>query len=339
MRKTIIKLLQKHDILQIVSMQESFFMHSTLAKDIKLSAELIELNFVKRSPIQNPIVLSYKEDADLYLWFVKQDKKDAKILVPESFLIYKALRQKREGVFVFETEPKQIYVLKERKLKAAFVSYETIDVLGIELIQDEYDLDSSVVFDAQMFQQLKQKALQELSLVELFSFTQIHLERENLKTLFVEKLSYPLISLLVLFMAVTYMQGYFLEKRADALMQEYQKLKNQNSKTKSAIRKHNEEVEKLENFFQKEFDPIDPFKVIYDLSKVITPKDKATVTYLTITNGRIKIRIESDDDAIKYLKRFNAIPYLEEIVIENTFKPRNGHKMHTYTMKIKAVHE
>lgn len=339
MRKTITELLLKYDILQIVSMEESFFMHSTLAKDVKLSAELIQLNFVKLSPVPNPVVISYKEGEELYLWFVKQEKRDAKILLPESFLIYKALKEKQEGIFVFKTHPKRIYVLKERKLQAAFVSYETIDDLGIELIKDEYDLDNSAVYDAQMYDRLKQKALQELSVFELLNFIQIDLDKESLKTIFVEKLSYPLISLLVLYMTVTYLQGYFLEKRADALMQEYQKFKNQNSKTKSAIRKHNEEVEKLEDFFQKEFDPVDPFKVVFDLSKVVAPRDKATVTYLTITNGRIKIRIESDDDAIKYLKRFNAIPYLEEIVIENTFKPRNGHKMHTYTMKIKAAHE
>ena len=130
-----------------------------------------------------------------------------------------------------------------------------------------------------------------------------------------------------------------MQKKADTLTQEYQTLKTKNSDVKNAIRKHNREVKKLEKFFTMEFESVEPMKITDDLYTVITPKDRAIVTLFSIFSGSVKIKIKTKDDAIKYLKRFNAINYLRDIVIDNTFKRRDGYKIHTFTMQIKADNE
>ncbi len=339
MHKLIIQLLLKYDVLKVIPMQESFFKVSSLTKKVKLSPELIQLNYAKLSPIANPTILSYKEDNVIYLWFVQKQKLHEKILIPESFLIYKALRNRQKGVFVFETVPKQIYVLKEKRLQAAFTTYESANTASISIIKDEYDLKDLEVLDVNEHKKLLENELERLTVKELFTFMQFKMDKENLKKFFVQKLTYPIVSLLFIYMIVTYAQGYFMQKKEDALTQEYQTLKTKNSNVKNAIRKHNREVEKLEKFFKTEFEPIDPLKITYDLYKIITPKDKATVSFFSVTNGIVKIKIKTKDDAIKYLKRFNAIAYLTDIVIDNTFKQRDGYKIHTFTMKLKAENE
>ncbi len=339
MHKLIIQLLLKHDILKVVPMQESFFKASVFTKKVKLSPELIQLNYAKLSPIADPAIISYKEESVIYLWFFKKHGLNEKILIPESFLIYKALRNRQDGVFVFETTPKQIYVLKEKRLQAAFVSYETDDAPSISIIKDEYDLKDLEILPTKEHEKLLQNELERLTFKELFTFMQLKMDKENLKKFFVQKLSYPIVSLLFIYMFVSYAQGYFLQKKADTLTQEYQILKTENSDVKNAIRTHNREVESLEQFLKTEFEPVEPFKIAYDLYKMITPKDKATVDFLSITNGIVKIKIKSNDNAIKYLKRFNAVSYLTDVVIDNTFKHRDGYKIHTFTMKIKEVNE
>ncbi|ADN08322.1 hypothetical protein [Sulfurimonas autotrophica] len=339
MHKSIIQLLLKYDILKVIPMQESFFQVSTLTKKVRLSPELIQLNYEKLSPIVNPAILSYKEENVIYLWFLKKQQLNEKILIPESFLIYKALRNKQDGIFIFKTVPKQIYVIKEKRLQAAFVSYDAVDSMNISIIKDEYSLTNVVMLDEKEHDKALQSELQRLTLQELLAFMQFKMDKENLKKFFVQKLTYPLVSLLFIYMFMSYTQGYFMQKKADILTQEYQTLKTKNSDVKNAIRKHNQEVDKLEQFVKTEFVPVEPFKVTYDLYKIIKSEDKATVSFFAVTNGIVKIKIKTNDNAIKYLKRFNAIAYLKDVVIENTFKQRDGYKIHTYTMKIKATHE
>jgi hypothetical protein len=339
MHKLITQLLLQYDILKVIPMQESFFKVSTLTQKVKLSPELVQLNYEKLSPLANPTILSHKEESSIYLWFVKKQQLEEKILIPESFLIYKALQNTQEGVFIFETVPKQVYILKEKKLQAAFVSYESADSSSIGIIKDEYDIKNLEIFSKQEHEKMLDNALEKLTLKELLAFAQFKINKENLKKFFVEKLTYPIVSLLLLYMFVSYAQGYFMQKKVDELTQEYQILKTKNSNVKNAIREHNREVEKLEQFFKTEFGAVEPFKATFDLYKIILPKDEATVSFFSFTNGIIKIKIKTKDNAVKYLKRFNASAYLKDIVIDNTYKQSDGYKVHTYSMKIKAENE
>lgn len=339
MHKLIVQLLFKYEILKVIPAQESFFEISLLNKKVKLSPELIQLNYAKLSPISNPEIISYKEKNTIYLWFLKKQKRDEKILIPESFLIYKALSNKQDGIFIFKTEPKQVYIIKNKILQTTFISYEDIDSPSIDIAKDEYDLEFLEIIDAKIYDKMLQNEIDNLTIKDLFAFIQISLDKENIKNFFIQRLTYPIVSLFFIYMLVSYAQGYFLEKKVDNLTQKYQTLKTKNSNAKNLIRKHNIEVIKLEQFFKTEFEPVEPFKIVYDLYKIIPPIDKATVTFLSITNNNIKIRIKTKDDAIKYLKHFNAISYLTDIVIDNTFKRRDGYKVHTFTMKIKADNE
>ena len=339
MNKLIVQLLFKYEILKVIPAQESFFEVSLLNKKIKLSPELIQLNYAKLSPIPDPEIISYKEKNTIYLWFLKKQKRDEKILIPESFLIYKALSNKQDGVFIFKTEPKQVYIIKNKILQTTFISYEDIDSPSINIAKDEYDLEFLEIIDAKTYNKILQSEIDNLTIKDLFAFIQVSLDKENIKHFIIQRLTYPIVSLFFIYMFVSYTQGYFLEKKVDNLTQKYQILKTKNSNIKNVIRKHNREVKKLERFFKAGFEPIEPFKVVYDLYKIIPPKDKAVVIFLSITNNNIKIRIKTKDNAIKYLKHFNAISYLTDIVIDSTFRDSNGYKVYTFTMKIKADHE
>lgn len=336
MRKVIVKLLLKYDILKIIPMRESFFKISVLAKKIKLSPELIRLNYEKLSPIKNPTILHYRQDDVLYLWFLKKQPSTKEILLPESFLIFKGLQNKQDGIFIFETVPNQIYVIKQKKLQAAFTSSQSIDSANINIIKDEYNLADIQIFDKKEHDKILHNELQSITLQELFAFIQFQMDKESLKKIFVQKLTYPLVSLLLIYMLVSYAQGYFMQKKVDILTQKYQTLKAKNTKVKSAIQKHNQGVQKLERFFKTEFEPIEPFKITGDLYKIITPKDKATVIYLSVANGNVNIRIKTRDNALKYLNRFNAVAYLNNVIIENTLQLQNGYNIFTYSMTIKA---
>jgi len=73
MQKLIIQLLLRYKVLQVITLKNTFFKTSLLAKKVKLSPELIRLNYEKLSPIKNPAILSYKDKDLLYLWFFNKD--------------------------------------------------------------------------------------------------------------------------------------------------------------------------------------------------------------------------------------------------------------------------
>jgi len=130
-----------------------------------------------------------------------------------------------------------------------------------------------------------------------------------------------------------------MQKKIDALTQEYHSIKSQNLKFKNAIRRHNKDVKRLQDFLHNQFTSIEPFKAINSLYKVIKPKDKSHVTFLSVVNGVLTIKIQTNDNAIKYLKRFNSLPYFTDIILQNTYHPVNTEKIITFTMKLKSRHE
>jgi len=331
-----LELFLKYKIAKIVPMQESFFYASSLPKNIKLSQELVALNYEKLSPFSNPLIITYLQEKELYIWFTKTKQYDELFIIPEAFLFFSLLKKENDGIYIFETVPKKILILKDHKLVASFTTVESNET-ELRILKNEYQINDSFIYSQEKTQQKLLLAKKQFPLSELRQFLRISLDKAAFKNFVIEKLTYPIISILMIYMLVSYSQSYFMEKKVESLTQEYQALKSKNIKIKKAIRNYNNNVERYEIFVQEELHFQDPYKILYEMYNIIKKKDKAHIKSIEITNNNIRLLIETKEDAIKYLNRLNKVQYFKSVIIQGSHKKKSGIKTIIFFIEMKDL--
>jgi len=330
-----LELLLKYGVAEIVPMQKSYFHVAILPKKIKFSKELIRLNYEKLSPFDNAYILTYLEDKRLYLWFT-QLKNLKKIVIPEAFLIYQQLKMKNDGIYIFDTEPKKVFIIKNNLLENTFVSTETDDTI-LNILKVEYLFEKYFLLSSNDFNCLYKKALKKITILELYNFSQISLTKESIQRFFIQKLTYPFIFFMLFYIGITYTQAFFMQQKIDKLTEAYNVLKNKNHLIKDAIKKHNIEVDNYKKFINTELYSYDPYSVLYDMYSIINKGENTFIKSMEIANNHVKLMIQTNENAIKYLNRLNEIPYFKRVVIENNFhKKGTKEKIITYSIDMKV---
>jgi len=328
-----IRYLLKYNLLSIIPTQKLFFLASDVPQGTKLSRELLMLNYEKKSPFKNPYICYYQEKSALYVWFCKTKQFKELLVVPENFIIYKALQELPDGMFLFDGQVQLLLVLQQKRLVAQFVVSDASEVV---VAQEEYNCKNVTHLSEKQYQDYFNEGLQKVTLNDLRQFANINLSKEKVQNFVMQKLAYPFVVVLAFYMLVTYAQGYFMQQTINTLTQKYQTLKKQNTKTKEAVRHHNQTVRKLNSFVKHELSNINPLQVLYDLNKIILPTNKAKIIYLDIASNLVNLRIQTkNDDGIKYLQRLNKLAYVKEVIITNTFKRRDGVKVFSYAITLK----
>ena len=318
----------------VLPMQESFFFHFTLPKHIKLTKELITLNYKKFSPLKNPLILSVLIKEELYIWFSKKPLKTTPIIIPEAYILYLATMSKKDGIHIFHTPVKRFLIIKNGILYNAFTTTENYEQT-LKLLIQENDLKTIYQYSHNEYETIYEEGLKKLTLQELQRFLQVSLKKEQLGQYLLDIFTYPLVLFMILYMLITYSQSYLLSQQITKKEQEYLSLKKQNTTVKKAIREHNQKIDEMKNFIQKNIYIQDPFSIIYALYSVITPKDKATIDFLEITQNTMRLRLKTNENPIKYLNRFNKLPFFTNVIIQNSFKRKNI-KTITYILEIKS---
>jgi len=330
----------RYNIARTINVENSFFYSTPLPPNTKLTKELIELNYKRYSPFIKFDMIFYIEKDFLYIWFIKNGLSDVEkniVIIPNSFLLYKSL-SKKDAIYICNTEIKQILVVKNSKLLASsFVENISDEMLSI--IQTEYQLKEIVQLSNDSVDSLYQEAIQEFSLSDIIKFSRIRVDKQSIQDFIIEKMTYPLIGLILLYIVISYAQGYYMQKIVDEKSYEFKTLKMKNSAINKTIHEHNKMVEKFQDFMTKELYVVDPYRVLFDMYKVIKKNDKAILKSFKVSNQLVKIKIETDEDPIKYLERLNKISYFENAVIENVLKRKKHKKIVSYSLKVKMHYE
>jgi len=325
----------KNSIISVIPMSESSYYYTTLPSSVKLSKNLIFLNYKSKSPFSKTSIFSYKKKEHLSLWFSLKQSYSTLFIVPEGFLIFNILKNFGDGLYCVSINKdfKVIAYLKNDILLSEFILN---DLNKLDLLEKEYKQKTKYIsYDE--YKNHTQKIWTDLNfLLELKQFLNLNFSKDKLVSLFEKKFYYPSIYIIVLYILISYYQANSLENKIELLMENYQQLKNKNSKVKQVIYQHNEKVKRLNKFIKDELYYQDPIKIISLLSKVIYPNDDAKITFLSITPNTMKIKIKTKDSAIKYFKRLNALGYFKNILIENTYKQQNGEKIYTYFLSLKV---
>ncbi len=307
-----------------------FFESKPLPAGVKLSSEMIRLNYIRLSPLREVKILSYHSRSRLYLWFVPPELIRARIPIPENFLLYLGV-EKQDGIYRVAGDSPWAFVVEEGELRSTFPLH---DPMALRVTMEEYDLREFREIDRQERERLLRLGRSRLRPADLAQFVDLKISRERLLPTLIERGTYPLLGVLALYAFVSYIQGERMQSELEQLSTRYRVLKEQNAPLKKKIRAYNRQVRFLEEFADRELAGIDPMQLLYDLIGLIRPGEDTRFTNLQVGSGEIRLSLESGEDPVTYLNRLNHLGYLRNVVIHSSRKLRKSNKkIYTYLME------
>ncbi len=332
------KFLLQYNFITILPFEETFFHALTLPKKIKLSKELLKINYLKYSPRKNINIIGHVHKKHLMLWFYTKNI-TSPIIVPESFLLYKELK-KRSGnaLFIIKSSVYKILIVKDGYLVSAFTT-QILDDEMLSISSDEFSISNTIHIDEIEYKEVFQSAFKSLSIEEIYQFNQFDLDTKTIAKKVFEYGAYPLSFLLVFMMLVNYIHGSSLQSQIERLKENYIAQRDKNKKISQDIRKHNKDVKKWQEFVNKELLYTDPLTVLNDIYKIIKPKEKATLQDVSVNEKDVTLKLQTNLSPVIFLNRLSKIPYIQTVIIQNSFKQRNGNKIITYTIALKPLKE
>lgn len=332
------KQLQRYSYVTIVPFEKTLFYATALPLDTKLSKALIALNYKARAPFNDPFIISYRSGERLYLWFARERFGSA-VVIPESFLLFLHLRKKyRDAVVVIDAAVKKVLVIRNGVLEAAFVSDKSDETL-LAVAKDEYGVTRSVTVSAQEYADIASNLIALVQPGHLLRFSQVSWDRRTLLRLFEKRLLYPVVGMIALYMGVSYLQAWSMQREVARLEETLYRLKATNAPLKKAIREYNDRIGRFNAFAAQELVVPSAFRILRSVYGVIGPEDKARLQLVSVEGRTLQLRLETDENPVKYLDRLGKTAYVENVIIQNSYARRSAPKLIVYAIDLKTTQE
>lgn len=317
MRKNIFDLSTKLNLIQLLSIEDSYFKSFDFQRKKKLSKEVIRINYGEYSPYDE-FDISYRQSADeISLWY-SQIPLESAIVVPESYILYSYFLDKGiEGLIVFDTSPQKLIVIKEGKLKSQF-SKEHISAYAIRLLQKEFAIEHRHDFSDLEYQESIDIGIRNLSLTSLFDFLYLKLDKKSLFQSVIDYTAKPIAILVALLLVLEVINYFYIENSLKVLQAQYKNVKSQTEILRKRVNNIDSDMEQFEQLGselkmnQKIIDSIESIaQIVFD--------ENGTFQYIRVSEDSIEISLESNQTSSIFTKIINTKQF-ERLKIVNTQK-------------------
>lgn len=332
-----INFLQKQNYIALIPSQDTYFYKANLPKSIKLSKELLQLNYESHSPFKPKEIIAIEERTNLLLWFCKS-KITAPIAIPEDYLLYLILKKQYTNTIVLleTTKFTKVIVIKNDQLENLFLT-NNINKSFLHMCRDEYGVEEVVTYTKEQYTTLLQNSQKHLSLSLLYKFFRVDLQPKEIAKKVVEKVSYPLSFLLLFTMAINFYHNSTLEKKINLLTGEYKSLQQKNQHLINTLQKHNKQVKFYKAFIAKELSYPDPFVILEKLYKVTEEEKGSSLYMLLATQGKLSVKIQTPKSPVELLNKLSSINEFKSVLLGTTYRPRSQAPIYTYNIELKPI--
>lgn len=284
--------LLQRDIIELSKIEQSFFLYKKLDKKLKLSQEIILLNYLKESPYpSNETEITAIVDKDrLYLWFNRATKG---YYLPEALLLFRQLSFEYSNViFIIKGEIDKVVVIKDSVLVASFAK-KTISDGDIALIKDEYFLDTIVVLDEKNYSTFLKNAFKFLKFSDIFHILNIKFDIKALFNRGVLVSALPIFITSIVLVVVVLGYSLYLKDGTQKLYKRYKKSQLLTVDIKEKINR-NENLNEVFNALSDEFKYEDK---VMALSEIIRNSDELNMTmfYINSYENNIDFIVKTED--------------------------------------------
>lgn len=263
----LVNYLIKKKILNLSPFEDSFFLYKKLDKKIKLTTEIIELNYGKESPYENNKlnITSVIDDENLYLWFNKKDKKLKFLPIP--LLLFRKLSvQYKNTICIFKGEVDKVLIIRNSQLIASFIKKNICDS-DIMLIKNEYLLEDIKIVNEDEFENFFQDVFKYLTYNDLFNILNIKIDIKGAVNTFIIWSALPFLISSILLVLIIGSYNFYRQMENEKLLERYNHSKSTTQKMKSAINQ-NEEFNEVFTALSKEFKYTDKAIIFSEILKI-----------------------------------------------------------------------
>jgi len=260
--ETLFNHLIKKNIISVSPFEESFFLYKRLDKKVKLTREIIELNYGNESPYDNKLnITSIFNNKNLYLWFHKKDTVSKPL--PSALLLFRSLAIKyKNTICIFKGEPNKILIIKNNQLVASFIK-KNIHDRDIILMKEEYFVEDVEFFNENEFKD----GFKHLTYNDLLNILHLKMDFTKVMNDFIKWSALPFLISSIFLMFIIGGYDFYKQMGNEKLLEEYTHKKNLTQKMKDSITK-NEELNEVFTILSNEFKYIDKAVVLSEILQI-----------------------------------------------------------------------
>jgi len=305
----------------VLPIEDSFFFKAQFEKKVKLSDELIGLNYKKHAPFKNPFFTTLMENKNLYIWFYKKEI-EAKLILPEAYLLFNFFKEKNPNTLL-SIESNYGYLILLIKDDVLVNSYDLVDqdeaLITAEM--NKHGLSSSLKINKKEYLNAKDEAFNALSFNDLYKWANLNVEKRDLFSTILNKVTYPLAFLLFFMMALEIYHVNRVEEKLAEVEASYSEAKSKNDDIREKINSENEKEQKWLEFVHRELPYADALTMMTTISKAFSQKEFVFNSF-SIVGSRVKLDMTTKEDFIVGLNILNKIDGLKNVALKRTNKKR-----------------
>jgi len=275
----------KRGIIKRSKIEDSFFIYKKLDKKIKLSQEIIKLNYTKESPFLEieTNITSIFEETNLYLWFYK-DSESYRYL-PESLLLFRYLVKKYDDrIIIFQGNINYVVIIKNGILISSF-SKKNIDKNNLLSIKDEYFVEKEIFFLEEEYNVFLEKSYSSLKYNDLFQILNIKLDIKSVLNNIIQWIALPLLFSSLLLTGIIAGYTFYQKNENSKLFENYRSSTKEIREIKDNVNR-NEELNRVFLSLKNEFKYIDKSLAMSEIIKI--SKDlNITLSFIRLEDFRV----------------------------------------------------
>jgi len=269
------------NLIEIIPVEDTFFVVAEKPPDVWLSKEAIELNYKHLSPFKEGDMISYQTKEKVFIWFVRYPLvSEKKLFIPEGYLIFKRLKDYREAIGVYrKDELTAVSVVKDGSLLSQMVFRHEYLHEKMELLEKEYSLISPEIIEIA-------PSMLKISLKDILNFANFSFEKEKILESFIEYLTVPLVFTFFFVTAFNVGLKKYLENLKVEKQMELQNLKKKNKDVRELVYELQEKSSFWKKFLKNEIKYPDFHFILGGFLKAVK-KNKGYVNYFEMNGNQI----------------------------------------------------
>ena len=286
--------LLKKKIIMLSSFEDSFFLYKKLDKKIKLTDDIIELNYAKESPYHysTQVITSVIDGNNLYLWFQKSEV--SLRFVPESLVLFRKLSSEGNNkIYIFKGAKQKVLIIKDKLLVASFLKRE-VSSNDISLMQNEYFVDDVEFFEEDEYQKSLDNGLKFLTYNDLLNILNIKINIKEWFNRFIQDSALAFLIASILLVVTIGGYDFYKQDLNEKLLHTYKNTSNTIVEMKENINK-NEELNQVFTALKKEFYYMDKSMIISQILET-TAEMNMTMEFIRIDTINVSFVVVTKDE-------------------------------------------
>jgi hypothetical protein len=321
LKKKLFDYMFRRKLFKLFYIEESFFLFQKLEREIKLTQELLHLNYLKLSPypLEKTNLTAILEEKSLYLWFYN-DNSIRK--VPEALLLYRYFNKKySDGIFIMKSKKDKAIVLKDNTLVASF-SKEKIAEFDVKLALDKFYLEKKQVFyiENNEYEDILHQSFDALKFQDILQLLNISFDISDFFKKAISFTALPLLISTIILSLLLFAYNSYNEVKYEELFNIYKEKQKKTVEIKDEAERY-EDYNKVYENLSKEFSVGDKtvalFKIIEEAKK-----QNLILAYIRMNDADItfEVRTTESEKIPVYVKALFASELFTDVKNTSTVK-------------------